>query len=418
MKSPKRHLGFIRIEKIYFSQNGYFATSSVINLYNILQKKTNSFGLLAPVLQEKGPGNQPSDSAGSRSESVRPHAQYFSIQESDRLYQLPNMSGYLRFYLNGFFLFIQLIRMRKNYKTVICRAPEHGNLLLFPLLSLLRFNVYIWIVHDRQEVLIQEQRRRKKEFSFYFGKVFNILTGAVENYFTRKWPVICNGQQLYQKMLSLNRNSEAILKIVSSTFSEELIPNISINRQIDTKIIKLLYVGRISPEKGISDLLHALNDLKQSSNIRYELLLVGPAAHGEKERLEKTVKNYELDNVVFIGPVGFGEDLFEYYRQADIFVLPSFVEGTPRVLIEAMAFGLPIVATNVGGVPDVISEGKNGLLVDPGNPESLSGAIQRLVNNNDLYQEISRRNSEQAKELTVEKMVDQMLAFVWSHRGV
>src|SRR6185295_17890657 len=84
------------------------------------------------------------------------------------------------------------------------------------------------------------------------------------------------------------------------------------------------------------------------------------------------------------GMLPFGEELFELYRTSDVYVLPSLSEGTPRTAVEARAFGCPVVATNVGGIPTSISDGVDGLLVPPRDPAALAAAIDRLLSDEAL----------------------------------
>jgi glycosyltransferase involved in cell wall biosynthesis len=135
-------------------------------------------------------------------------------------------------------------------------------------------------------------------------------------------------------------------------------------------------VGRIEPEKGHTFLLDALS-LLRNGDIRCFLGIVGTGS------AESNVRRYAKDNglsdhIEFTGYVPFGPQLESIYRGSDIFVLPSLGEGFPRVIVEALAYGLPVVATKVGGIPYLLRDGHDALLVDPGSPRQLAEAIQRL----------------------------------------
>ncbi len=133
-------------------------------------------------------------------------------------------------------------------------------------------------------------------------------------------------------------------------------------------------------------------------------------------KLIEKIKYFSLENnVELCGPKRYGEELFEYYRNTDIFVLSSHSEGTPRVLIEAMAFGSPIVATRVGGIPDIIEDGVNGILVEPREPISLANAIIDLIADDYKYKTISQNNISKAKNYTVDNLVKEMLKFISEH---
>jgi len=140
--------------------------------------------------------------------------------------------------------------------------------------------------------------------------------------------------------------------------------------------LRILTVGRLSPEKGQVFLLQALKALKDR-RLAFRCTIVGDGPL--RSRLIETVKSLGLaDRVNFTGAVG-QDKLHDHYRNADIFVLPSLSEGLPVVLMEAMACGLPIVASRITGIPELVSEGKHGLLVTPGKPETIADALQSLA---------------------------------------
>jgi glycosyltransferase involved in cell wall biosynthesis len=121
--------------------------------------------------------------------------------------------------------------------------------------------------------------------------------------------------------------------------------------------------------------------------------------------LEETVRKTDLANVEFIG---FSTDPKHEMSAFDIFVLPSLKEGFPYVILEAMAAGLPIVATCVGGVPEAVVEGKGGFLVEPGDAESLARKIAILVESGDLRRSMGEFNRARVREeFSIERMISQ-----------
>ena len=146
---------------------------------------------------------------------------------------------------------------------------------------------------------------------------------------------------------------------------------------------RLLYVGRIAPEKGLKFLIEALSCLRREHRAALpSLTLVGSDFHGSPygERFrDQLARSGVAAAVTFAGHVPYGPRLFDLYDLHDVLVLPSLTEGFPQVLLEAMARGLPVVATSVGGVPRIVRNGENGLLVPPGDSASLAMAIDRLL---------------------------------------
>jgi glycosyltransferase involved in cell wall biosynthesis len=143
-----------------------------------------------------------------------------------------------------------------------------------------------------------------------------------------------------------------------------------------------LYVGRLTPRKGLDYLLHAL---KKTTDLRCVIVGDGP----QREYLLSLARNLGLQNRVVFAGFAPQENLKEFYAAADFFVLPSLAEGLPLVMLEALASGNPIVATNVAGIPEIVSDGYNGLIVPPKDSEALSKALQRLTYDPELLQEMS-----------------------------
>jgi glycosyltransferase involved in cell wall biosynthesis len=112
-----------------------------------------------------------------------------------------------------------------------------------------------------------------------------------------------------------------------------------------------------------------------------------------------------------------GEGLAAFYRAADVFVLPSVSEGTPKVLLEAMANALPVVATDVGGVSTIVEDGANGLLVPPKSPSDLASAVRRVVGDGDLRRRIIAGGLTAARQHTLEGETARMVEAVRAEFG-
>jgi len=140
--------------------------------------------------------------------------------------------------------------------------------------------------------------------------------------------------------------------------------------------LRILDVGRLVPEKGAPVLLDAVTQLA-GRGVDVELRLVGG---GELEPdLRTQIANRGLeDRVALVGPVGQDEILAQYHW-ADVFCLPSFAEGLPVVLMEAMATGQPVVTTPINGIPELVKDGENGYLVAPGRADLLADSLATLA---------------------------------------
>lgn len=148
----------------------------------------------------------------------------------------------------------------------------------------------------------------------------------------------------------------------------------------------LATVAVLRPQKGIEYMIRALPDVAAAHpNARY--LIVGDGSH--REALEAEAKKTGMaERIVF---AGMRRDTSRLLAASDVFVLPTLTEALPTVLAEAMASSLPIVASAVGGVPEMVTDGENGLLVPPAQPAALSRACTALLNDAELRQRMGGR---------------------------
>jgi glycosyltransferase involved in cell wall biosynthesis len=164
------------------------------------------------------------------------------------------------------------------------------------------------------------------------------------------------------------------------------------------------FIGRIVPAKGLEYLLNALPYLNEEfKNIK--LLIVGEGSLVE-ELKKRAKKNNIFDNILFIGR---RRDIPEILACINIFVMPSIAEGLPNALLEAMAMGKPIVTTEVGGIPEIVKNGFNGLLVPPRDTVSLSKAIKELISNDQLAAKLGQA----ARDLVRDNLSIKAIAQKW-----
>jgi colanic acid/amylovoran biosynthesis glycosyltransferase len=139
--------------------------------------------------------------------------------------------------------------------------------------------------------------------------------------------------------------------------------------------VRVLFVGRLVPEKGVPVLLDAVEELARRG-CAVQVRVAGDSPL--RERLQDEASLRFGDTVTFLGPVS-PDDLPELYGWADVFCLPSFAEGVPVVLMEAMATGLPVVTTAIAGIPELVRNGDTGVLVPAGRADLVADAIQSLA---------------------------------------
>jgi glycosyltransferase involved in cell wall biosynthesis len=209
---------------------------------------------------------------------------------------------------------------------------------------------------------------------------------------------LCNGHELAEAY-----RSPHTVATVSSAIRED-----EFAHRYDTcqgPTIRILFVGYIRPEKGIEYLLDAVSQLMTSQP--WELYIVGPSDFPPYRRqLDAIVASRGIQERLFwTGYSSYGEPLFEYLRTADLLVLPSLSEGTPHVLVEARANGLPCISTTVGGVPTSVTDGYDALLVPPKNSHALARAIDRVIRDGDLRRALIRNGLVSSRAHTLERFV-------------
>jgi len=168
---------------------------------------------------------------------------------------------------------------------------------------------------------------------------------------------------------------------------------------------EIIFLGGLIRAKGIYDLLESFPQIvKQVPNARLHLCGTGPI-----EKLKMKCSQLGVENsVVFHGWVS-GESKISRILNSDLLILPSYNEGLPVSVIEAMAAGLPVVCTPVGGVPDIFVDGENGFFFTPGDQNALVERVLQLAQNPDLRLQMGRTNYVKARELfDLEKIINQL----------
>lgn len=203
--------------------------------------------------------------------------------------------------------------------------------------------------------------------------------------------VLCNSNYTLSKVLVDNISKK--FKVIPPGVDTErfrLLANKSVffnrEREIPKNRPLVLSFGRLIEWKGFQHLIDAM-DLIQTDPLPY--LLIGGRGPLRKQLENQVHKKGLQDRIKFLGQIPY-ENIHYYYNAIDIFVLPSIIdregntEGLGVVLLEALACGTPCVASNVGGITDIIKDGKNGFLVKPGNPEALAERITELIEDDSL----------------------------------
>lgn len=178
----------------------------------------------------------------------------------------------------------------------------------------------------------------------------------------------------------------------------------------DARVI--LSVGRLSQEKGHTDLITAFGHMRESTNddLRQRLYLVLVGDGPERANLQRRAKEVDAeDRIVF---AGHRDDAKRFYGIADAFALPSYTEGTPNVLLEAMSAEVPVVCTNVGGIPE-LAIGGSAVMVPARNAQELANALRKVLHDDSLCRQITQGGLEVVAKHTPQHYFQAMRDIFW-----
>ncbi len=188
--------------------------------------------------------------------------------------------------------------------------------------------------------------------------------------------------------------------------SEEAKKALDVRRQTSDDII-IGTIAEYTKNKGLIYLLKAFKQLQQHSTLNIQhltLILIGSGENPDKQKLEKFIQKNKIKNIHLIEYL---PNAGQYLKAFDIFILPSLKEGLPYTLLEAMAAQTPIIATQVGGIPEILKP-NSGILIKPKNSQILAKKITKLIQNPEIKQELviqARKKAE--KEFSLEQMINQ-----------
>ncbi len=206
-------------------------------------------------------------------------------------------------------------------------------------------------------------------------------------------------------VLCLSESWKQTLHGIAPSARITVVPNgIEIPEQEDqtlskSGVVNILFLGLIGERKGVFDLLKAFKRLLEEG-LEVKLYIGG---NGEISRLEEMINTYDISqHVDFLGWVG-EEQKKRLFSKSDIYALPSYGEGMPMSILEAMSYGVPVVSTFVGGIPRLIKNHENGILIEPGDTDALYEALRMLLLKPELRKKIGK---ESVKTIKNDYMID------------
>lgn len=312
----------------------------------------------------------------------------------------------------------QIAAIKRGYHTLFLKHPDHlfirgfvpGVGKIYDCCLRSSIQPIHWLVGN--PIALLQSHRRKNRFVDVAGIKFSewwertVFAGIDSTGGT----LLCNGRELYERCAGHSR-----CEVVSSVIRQEDIIVRSPTPKT-TEPLNITTVCYVRPEKGIEFLIEAAGMLRDQDHFR--LNIVGSRSNypAYQVRLDTLIQELQLsDCVTFLGHAT-REEVLTHIRKADIFVFSSLSEGTPHALVEAMANGAPIVTTNVGGIPTMLKDGTNALMVQPKAPALMADALHRLASNPQLRMTLAANGYERAAELTVDRFVEKAMAIYLCNR--
>ena len=207
---------------------------------------------------------------------------------------------------------------------------------------------------------------------------------------------------------NLARTTDTNLKIDVIPDGLDLASFESGQRKVNPKTVRCLAIGRLIPRKGFQFLIRALPQILDKVSHNFEIEIIGDGPY--QEELIGLAENLGVTFYVhFTGTVPYSE-LPQKYREADIFILPSLAEGMPLVVLEAMGTGLPIIASRVQGIDELVAEDVNGALFDAGDVDGLASCLVQLINAGEKRVEMGKASTEKVIPYDWKNIADTYLA--------
>lgn len=220
-----------------------------------------------------------------------------------------------------------------------------------------------WLMRTKYGIYIRGEQGIKSKLShFIYNKAHAVFT--VTNQFTS-----------YVNNITSKEHAYTIRPMIPYTEKDV----ISDRQYKVTEQFRILYLGRVTDDKGIMELMRAVKLLKEN-NYNFELTVVGDGGFMPDTRA--LIQNFQIDDKVkLIGAVDDSSLVAQYYKTSDIYILPTYHEGFPRTLYEAMIFGTPIITTFVGGIPGLMKDGYNCKRIEPKSVNSIVDGLEFAICN-------------------------------------
>lgn len=272
------------------------------------------------------------------------------------------------------FKFLFILFTNKNIEIIHIHSASYG--------SFLRKSIVLKIAKlFRKKVIFHIHGA---EFELFYNKSPKFFQNFITNILNQADFIIALSKQ-WGEILSNISSNQNIKILYNPTFIKEL-------NHIPSETARFLFMGRIEKRKGVYEIIESTKYL-QNNNV-----IINLYGDGDIDKFKRLIQESAVGEKVQIKGWISGNEKKSVYDNSDVLLLPSFNEGLPMSILEAMAWGLPIISTPIAGIPEAVEDGVNGFLIQPGDAKSLAEKIDVLVNDKDLREKMGRESYRIAKE--------------------
>ena len=270
------------------------------------------------------------------------------------------------------------------------------------------FLPYITFIRKKPSIVVYHSTPTPEIQGFFYGwkarVLLNIVWKAAQTLHEPFWSKIVVVSQFVKRMtLKKGVNEERVCLIHNGIDLDEINKAPRLDLEGD---IKLLFVGKIKQVKGIDLLLKAISTLDLSTKEKIKLYIAGSGPY--EKNYKSLARSLKVSKYVqFLGHLPLSK-CFSLYKSCDILILPSRLEGFPITLLEALGSGIPIIATSVGGITEIVKNNRNGLLVGL-NTREITQKIKFLVDHPEVRKQFSKNNLMDAEKYSWQKIAQQYL---------
>ena len=246
-----------------------------------------------------------------------------------------------------------------------------------------------------------------------FGKktIMHVHGGAFKHYYSQEKDFVTRNLKLADAIIALSpswldffQNEVGIERVF---VVNNVIPTIEIEHEPNRNDYPqhFLFLGVITEKKGVFDLIELVGENSEMLRGKMKLHLAGD---GDIERMYDLINRFHIEDIISYEGWVAGDKKLHLLKQANVFILPSYIEGLPLSILEAMCCRLPVIASNVGDIPSIIENGVNGLLTTPGDKVSILNAILTLLNDTELACSMADASIERVKPFLHEHVKQQL----------